>query len=157
MSKTFKNCCGECFNFSPDRTYCTITGLKVTEKDFCSYAVPKETKRTCNICGNPIPKAEDAVIEVRNGKGIRIICPTCIHLMGTCARCVEGPNCVFETSPLNIPKVVSQQIKQGQMIMVQQVKNPARIKETCMKGCCCWDGNDCLKQEGSSCKNYKEV
>jgi hypothetical protein len=47
------------------------------------------------------------------------------------------------------------EIRQGNMIAQQQVQNPERIRQTCQKGCKCWDEEfGCLKSNGC-CGNWK--
>ena len=104
----------------------------------------------CDVCGNWM--TQKSIIAFINEDQTHIICPNCAQKSNTCELCKERIHCEFETSPSGTPKVVQQRSLNG---FVSQSKNPARIDETCKKGCVCWDKeeNYCLRENGT-CKNY---
>lgn len=113
---------------------------------------------TCMYCGNPCPN--DAILSANPTKGAEpawlVMCQRCFSFTKTCALCVEGRSCLFETSDSPLPKQVQQTIRQGNAVIQTIVKNPERIRETCQKSCKCWsDDFGCLKQNGT-CGQYKE-
>lgn len=109
----------------------------------------------CDRCGREIP-ANNLVLTEQNGKMFGI-CGACQTLMGTCHTCVNKTVCEFETSPLQIPPVVMKEIRQGNAVIRQQIKNPDRIRETCQKGCKCFGEEfGCFRQINQTCGNYIE-
>ena len=102
----------------------------------------------CKYCGQ-----EHVAIINEDGSGM---CRKCFSLAGTCHLCENGTLCDFETSPLNLPKQEQKTIRQGNMVVQTVVKNEARIRETCLKNCPCYDPDfGCFKENGT-CGKYKE-
>ena len=105
-----------------------------------------ELPKICSLCGQYIidPGSLDA------DKPEVILCDNCFNLRHKCPSCVEVTDCVFETDPSSIPKVVEQRIQQGPMLQIMQVKNPARIEVTCKTKCKCWDEEyGCMREIGT--------
>lgn len=110
----------------------------------------------CNSCGKPIVDTKSMFCEVFNDQTF-ILCDACNSQVNSCAFCSEAGNCDFNTNPINLPKVVQQQVRQGYTIMTTQIKNPARVAETCAKNCKCWDPiNQTCNKEGEVkwCESY---
>lgn len=104
----------------------------------------------CDYCGNPASS-------IINEDNLKCMCAQCFSMTKTCAMCVEGGKCAFETDPSPLPKQVQKTIRQGNMVLQTVVKNPDRIRETCQFGCICFHEEfGCLKENGT-CGNYKEV
>lgn len=113
--------------------------------------------RKCTKCG-------------RNGAKVlsnkKYFCNECAELFGTCAMCVHGKKCEFNTNLTPIPKVISkrerQQTEMGYVEQVYQMPNPQRIKALCIEmecTCCkeCEDGKfRCMRQFGT-CEKYEEI
>lgn len=113
---------------------------------------PKHTPilAQCSICKNSIlPK--DAIIE---NESSQLLCTRCVQLLNTCACCAFGQNCIFETDPSPIPKVVQKEVRNGNMVYITQVRNPARIEATCAK-CSCYDPEAGCKRELNFCDKYQ--
>ena len=140
-----KKFCETCGILNPRLLKCQLFGHQVNPNaDFCSKHTTK--LMTCEVCGGSMPRA-NAIIEVRNGESIRILCERCSSAMGTCQMCKHGSQCSFETDPSPLPKVVEKVFRQGQVTTVMQIRNPERIEITCKKNCPCYDPeNECLKQ-----------
>jgi hypothetical protein len=87
---------------------------------------------------------------------VKLACGNCGNALGTCATCAQAKSCDFETNPIQIPKQVQKVIRQGNMQMQTVIRNPEREKETCMKGCPCWDSEECvcIRQIGF-CKSWR--
>ena len=103
----------------------------------------------CNYCGF------DAHPSVVNEDG-SIMCANCFNATKTCAMCVHGNSCEFETNPDPTPKQVQQTIRQGNMTLQAIVKNPSRIETFCAGGCPCFNPEfGCLKENGT-CEKYTE-
>ena len=125
---------------------CALSGLKVTETDYCSFH--RGSLSTCAICGSVI--LQDGYIDEGH-----LICPNCFSQITSCRVCRGSLQCAFEEDPSPTPKVISQQIRQGNGIYVTTVRNPERVRETCQKGCKCFDTkNGCLRQNGF-CSNHE--
>lgn len=90
-------------------------------------------------------------------KDYLILCPNCANQLSQCVTCAEMVHCSFETDPINVPKQVQKQIRQGPMVIQSVVRNPEREKVTCAKGCPCWDSvkNSCLRQNSLGCPLWK--
>ena len=97
----------------------------------------------CETCGRPT----DQQILCLDGDVWHILCPNCASQLNSCSFCKKVNTCLFETDPSPLPKMIQKQIRQGPMISVTTEKNPERIRQTCEKGCDCFDPNfDCLRQ-----------
>ena len=136
--------CQTCAIADLEQNRCKLFRHQITPAtDFCSkhhYQL-----FTCELCGAQV-LPETAIFEPKD-EMIRCICRECNSKYGTCALCRNGQTCSFETDPSSLPKVVNQQIRQGHMITVQQIRNPDRIAITCEKGCLCFDTSlGCLRQ-----------
>lgn len=128
-------------------TGCMLTGLQVdSEKDFCSHHTFE--LRQCSICGKGI--LSGAIVS-----GGKLYCSDCAKLIDTCVTCAMQDTCAFDTDPSSLPKAVMKQVRNGNMIMQTQVRNPEREKITC-HNCSCWFDNKCNKtEENYNCEKYK--
>ena len=68
----------------------------------------------------------------------KVICPNCHHSRSVCGSCIHSTTCLFETDPDPMPKVVVQQMRNGNTVIQQQVRNPAREEKFC-KNCKCYN------------------
>ena len=161
--KTTKTC-GQCIHLmhsDQGHHYCRLTSIICDpENDFCSkgYFYNTDNLLICAVCGEPIiPSISRAVIEVVEGQ-VHAFCSSCYeHHLNTCKTCKASCQCDFETNPIKIEKMVQQQVQRGPVIQVFPVKNPERIKETCMKGCGCWnDEQQMCNREVNVCGKYEE-
>ena len=97
----------------------------------------------CETCGRPTQQQ----VLCPDGDNWHILCPNCASQLNTCAFCKKANTCTFETDPSPLPKMVQKQIRQGNMISVTTEMNPERIRQTCEKGCDCFDANfGCMRQ-----------
>lgn len=154
----FHPICGDC-GFRVDQgtdSFCSITKLKVNKDlDSCSKHTPQESMRFCEICGNPF--IEGGIIDLIDGSA-HLICNNCASKLNTCQTCKEVTNCDFETNPSPIQKVIQQQVRQGNMVMMTTVKNPKRIEETCKKNCKCYDEkNECIRENIQFCTSWVAI
>lgn len=156
--------CKQCIHMvhSPQgHDYCKLTSIICDpEKDFCSKGYFNSTDNVpiCAVCGEPIiPSISRAIVEVVEGQ-VRTFCKTCYeHHLNTCKTCKASCQCDFETNPIKIEKMVQKQVQRGPVIQVFPVKNPERIKETCMKGCGCWNNEQQMcNREVNVCGKYEE-
>ena len=109
----------------------------------------------CDRCGREIPANE--LVLYQQGDKMVGICNICEAMMGTCHTCVHKINCAFNTGPSDKPPFVMREIRQGNAVIRQEIKNPDRIRETCQKGCECFGTEfGCLRQINQTCGNYKE-
>lgn len=83
------------------------------------------------------------------------ICPTCFNKMGTCETCINCNNCDLMNDHSESPYIM-QTVRQGPMIIQQQVKNPNLIARHCNKCHCSFDGETCNKDDKDiACNNWK--
>lgn len=143
--------CNSCALTTQDGYHCAITSSEVKPfEDSCSRHT--RTVTFCEICNMPI--LGNKYIELI-GDVFHVICTTCNSKMYTCQLCNKGQECLFLTDPSSIPKMINKTIRQGNMIMQTQVRNPEREKITCHK-CNCWIDDMCQKECGR-CKNFKHT
>lgn len=118
----------------------------------CQFFASRSKLTRCESCGNYMV---DGVL-YQSEKGTKYICKLCASQSGTCDLCNERIHCEFETNPSPTPKVVTKQVQTNIGITVTQVTNPARIEETCKKGCVCWDKeyDACMRKEFATCGKY---
>ena len=111
---------------------------------------------TCDLCkGITTPAA--SYLDLTDPSNPHRVCSNCKQHYGHCPVCIHSVNCLFETDPSPLPKIVQREIRQGNMISVTQVMNPERIRQTCEKDCSCFDReNGCLRQN-NTCANYKMI
>ena len=135
-------------------TMCPIFQEPVNDDDqACRKHISKDSP-VCGFCGALMPGLPEVVV-MEDGTTL-LACHNCGDAIGTCATCAQRSLCDFETSPVQIPKQVQKVIQQGNMRMQTVIRNPEREKETCMKGCPCWDSEECvcLRQIGF-CKAWR--
>jgi hypothetical protein len=104
----------------------------------------------CALCKKPI-NSQDLIFELDLNK---LYCLRCHDLIYTCYNCEYGKSCEFETNSSTLPKMVQAQMRQGNAVMIQTIKNPERIKITCENGCKCWNAEECVcvKEESVNCR-----
>lgn len=102
----------------------------------------------CSLCGRP---AQQLFIDVKTKT---IYCGHCAPHISHCPTCANLKTCLFETDPSPAPKLIQKQIKQGNMIMTTQVKNPDRIRITCQTGCPCFSNENTCLREFNHCGSY---
>ena len=147
--------CGECALKKLSNGACAVFHQTFPDDQ---PACPQYTKTlfTCKICGASTIKPDLVVEKGEYGKtSCYTVCQDCSSKSGTCATCNRQSICSFQTDPSPIPQVVNKEFRQGNMITVTQVPNPARIEITCKKNCTCFDAEiGCLKQF-NNCKEWK--
>jgi hypothetical protein len=139
--------CKSCGLLNPKDSVCILLKRAVDpEKDFCSSF--QSQNYICARC-NKITLAP-----IINKDGAQILCQKCAGELGTCATCNNSNVCSFETSSSSTPKVIQQKVQTPMGEAINQTKNPARIEETCKKGCECYkEDYGCLK-ENNHCGNW---
>lgn len=133
---------------------CPVFQEKVNDNDTACRKYIGHDSDKCSFCGSLMPgKAEIVIME--DGTTV-LSCGNCANQLGNCATCAEVRSCDFETNPVNIPKQIPKVIRQGNMQMQTIIRNPEREKATCMKGCKCWDEENCVcrRQNGSGCGGW---
>lgn len=147
--------CDDCLVQKQAGGMCPIFGEKVNPADRACRKYIGHDSPKCDMCGALMPGKPEVVI-MEDGDTI-ISCGNCAAIIGMCGTCSERTKCDFETSPINIPKQVQKVVRQGNMQMQTVIRNPEREKETCMKGCPCWDSEECicLRQSAGSCKAWR--
>ena len=108
---------------------------------------------TCALCGNQAYKLPTVLIS--SEKPPLLICERCNSLRGNCILCISARTCPFETDPSPIPKTIQKQFRNGPMISVTEVKNPARIDITCKTSCPCFSEDFGCMKEYNTCGKYE--
>ena len=131
---------------------CGLTGIPVTDADFCSKH--QKELELCEICGGPIVGKP---VIVPDDDKFHLVCGKCSKDLTGCTTCDQRHYCDFETNPSPIPKTVRRVFQKGPMQTVTEVINPERIRETCEKNCRCFDPEfGCGKQIGFCIKQLIE-
>ena len=143
--------CKECAYFDDMR--CKISGQPAISHNIACASFSSQ-RYECDVCHRQIHHTE----VIYDSKSNKIVCSDCCNRLSTCDNCHNGNICLFETDPSPLPKQVQKQIRQGNMIGQTIIKNPDRVRETCQKGCPCWDTEteSCNKQL-RYCANIQEV
>lgn len=149
--------CKNCVYVTSDAV-CALNHHAVNpEGQSCQCFTDKKSIYRCDICGNPTINPIIYQAEIYQDDSVqKYICSSCSSTSGTCDFCKQRFQCEFETNPSPLPKKVIKQIQRGPAVMQTEVMNPDRIKETCMKGCPCWDEKEqyCLR-ENRTCGRYE--
>ena len=147
--------CGDCLIMRQNQGICPVFQEKMNPTEQSCHKYIGHDSPQCDFCGTLMP-FESAEIVIMD-EGIRLACSRCGNSLGTCATCAQAKVCDFETNPINIPKQIPRVIRQGNMQMQTVIRNPEREKETCMKGCPCWDEENCMcLREVGMCKSWRE-
>ena len=102
----------------------------------------------CEICGNHI-LAEKHWYGA--GNTFHQTCARCGNAIreNACQVCVNGSYCAFQQdTSCTLPPVITTQHRQGNSVIQMQQKNPARIEQTCAKGCKCFMNDTCMREVG---------
>lgn len=145
--------CKNCAMKDPNANICNLTKWEIKpETDGCPQFIDADHLAVCASCGVTGP--ESAFIYLTDKKVF--VCPQCQAALGTCEGCGEARFCEYETNASPLPKLIPRQVRQGNMIMTTQVRNPEREKITCQAGCKCYNIDwGCLRADGC-CGNYNE-
>lgn len=150
-----KKLCKTCGYLHPQQPICQLRGEQVDPNaDFCSKHQEIYEVETCAICGRPIYNI-NLLLDVQEDGSVRYLHFACGKALNTCATCANSQACEFDTNPDPMPKVVMQTVRQGNMVMQTQVRNPDRINKLCLK-CNCYKDGFCCK-EYNCCSNYSEM
>ena len=148
--------CGKCLiRQQAGNGFCPVFQEKVEDgASACRKYIGHDSAK-CDFCGALMPGKPQVVI-MEDGTVLQS-CAKCGDSIGTCATCAQAKLCGFETNPIQIPKQVQKVVQQGNMRMQTVIRNPEREKETCMKGCPCWDEDTftCLRQSVGCCKSWR--
>ena len=147
--------CSTCRLATLSQHKCQLTGLPITADDYCSRHTT-EPLGTCYSCHRAL--LPEGTILVKGNDVYLTFCQECASKLSSCAFCFKAEACEFETNPDPMPKVTIQQMRQGNMVMQTQVKNPERIKKFC-PSCRCWNTEEevCFKEYGIGCNTHESV
>ena len=107
----------------------------------------------CGLCGKALLRDQ----LVWDNELATTICKEHAPLLRTCFSCRNLAQCLYETDPSPLPKVILRTIQQGNMQVQTQTRNPEREEITCKKCPCyheefgCWRTID---QSFCHTKNY---
>lgn len=136
------NTCRTCGLADLRQNVCRVNGSAIEpDKDFCS----KHNKNpvVCEYCNSLTLQP----FFVQDGDNWHCICNNCRVKLSSCSFCQNANICSFETDPSDLPKMVQQQIRQGNQVMITTVKNPSRVAITCQNNCRCFNQDfGCMRQ-----------
>jgi hypothetical protein len=90
------------------------------------------------------------------------MCPRCANAP-RCSTCIHSYCAFQQDTNCQEPPMVMRQMRQGNMIVQQQVMNPKRVEATCRQGCPCFnedgldDGSFCRRQDECGCEKYHTI
>ena len=134
---------------------CPVFQADMTGKDGCP--VFQSELHICSICGNPI--IGSVYLEHDENMNWHEMCINCVKAP-YCQTCVNSYCAFQEDTHCPEPPTVMHQMRQGNMIVQQQVMNPKRVEATCRQGCPCFnedgldDGSFCKRQDECGCEKY---
>jgi hypothetical protein len=144
MSKT----CGTCALQKQNGGICPLFGEHF-EDHLAACPKHQEELKLCDVCG---AITLDPILNLDDNK---YWCSQCQTQKYHCVTCNRGKECVFQTDPSPIPKIINKEIRQGNMIAVTQIPNPERVEKTCKINCACFDAKlGCLKQN-NYCEKWR--
>lgn len=150
--------CDTCVFKTMQNGACPIFNADMTGKDGCPYR--STNLHICDICGNPI--IGKSILEMDENGVWHEMCLQCANAP-LCRNCAHS-HCAFqEDTNCPEPHMVMRQMRQGNMIVQQQVMNPKRIEATCRQGCPCFnengldDGSFCMRQFDCGCNKYHAI
>ena len=144
--------CGNCAFWKQGGSICPFYKTSMPEDEHCPMFA--KTINECSICGQVTLKLP---ILQYDGNEVLQYCETCAEYLGACPTCTLGLQCAFEQdTSVKIPPYIMQTIRQGNMTIQQQSKNPDRIEATCKK-CPCFNSSEnyCFK-EFNCCDNWHQ-
>lgn len=145
--------CGNCAYWKQGGTLCPFFKVNTPEDEHCPMF--RTTLINCNLCGNIVPKLP--ILEIIGNQTFEF-CDNCMKYSGLCPTCTFGQFCAFEQdASVKEPPYITQTFRQGNTVIQQQTKNPARIEATCKK-CKCFDAeyNSCLR-DFNCCGNWSFI
>lgn len=147
--------CDECAFKTMRNGGCPVFNADMSGKDGCPYF--QKDLHTCSICGQPI--IGQIVLEEDKNEKWHEMCMSCASAE-CCKTCIHQYCAFRQDSNCPEPLAVMQQIRQGNMVVQQQVINPKRVEATCRQGCPCFnedgldDGSFCSREHGCGCDKY---
>ena len=135
--------CATCAIRHPQTLVCQLTNQPKKDDDFCSNH--QEELDRCDLCHD---LAIPLLCFPTEGR-YYFLCQSCFRSLSTCRMCASGKHCAFEADT-TLPKQVMQTVRQGNMVMQTQVRNPELVNKTCKAGCKCYDnaGQYCRREDG---------
>jgi hypothetical protein len=128
----------------------------MTGKQGCPYHTIE--LQICDMCGSAM--LEKAILEMDKNGEWHQMCGKCASAPA-CQTCIHQYCAFQQDTNCQEPPMVMRQIRQGNMVVQQQVMNPKRVEATCRQGCPCFneDGLDtgtfCGRQGDSfGCSKY---
>lgn len=146
--------CIYCALYQQNGNKCPIFAQDVSMERGC----PMFTNRLnpCDICKKHIGDVVNVYVE---DDIVHCVCGQCDSAISNqpCQVCESIRYCAFQQDQsCQLPPFITVQQRQGNAIMQMQQKNPDRIKETCIKGCSCYNQelDECMRECGG-CANLK--
>lgn len=140
------------------RKNCDVCSF-LNEQNVCFIERVVKTDPSHSLCGNyrnSVPRCDACGLLTTNGiltetkQGWITLCQSCYEKLDTCTMCKTI--CGVQNDTSGIPKVIPQQIQQGNMIFQTNALNPALTEKYC-PSCKCYINNKCMRDKGK-CQNY---
>ena len=143
--------CKNCALKDPNVNVCMLTKWEIDpEIDNCPQYI--NHFESCRICGAKGPAKAFIYVDAYED----FVCPNCYEKIYTCEMCGAASVCAFLDDQSGVPKAVPRQVRQGNMIITTEIRNPALEEKTCKAGCPCYNIEyGCQRAEGC-CANYQE-
>mgnify|MGYP003556996561 CR=1 FL=1 len=131
---------------------CILNNRSRHKEDSCP-----EFKKYLNVCDSCGKEHIQTFLYSWDNKNYIKLCGSCFQATSTCGLCVNGCTCAFEQDLSPIPKQITKNIRQGNMMIQTTVKNPERVDKFCVN-CHCFNvkENTCNKEFGH-CGNQKPI
>lgn len=152
----FKYLCRTCRQqgtFRDGSPGCGKFNIKIDpNKDFCAWHENEDTP-SCSFCGE-----HEGLYLIYLDESWHYICANHHKVLYTCQACAHNQECGFQNDH-SAPPYVMRQVRQGNMVIQQQVKNPKLIARHCPTCKCSFgNNNDCFKETCSNepgCPNWQ--
>lgn len=151
--------CKDCALRDSTQNVCLLTRTPVDPlRDFCSHFT-KELL-TCELCGQVFLPPGVWFYNNPEDENMRLICPDCNQKISTCGTCVYNSGCLFKQPNFcpEEPEMITETIRQGNMILQRTIPNIKRIHKVCPQcNCFCEIDNQiyCARNNFGTCNNYK--
>lgn len=141
------NFCQNCVHYDKSQSACLLYRVHKKETGYCDEHLTTYTAE-CHLCRQPI--AKDVYYLLENGEFYPCH-PECAANSVSCQFCKKFCNCNFKNPNYmpEIPIMIDQTVRQGNMVMQTQAPNPERLK--ICKECHCYHNDTCFRDTFGRC------
>ena len=147
--------CQNCGYLSSDKQGCLLLNIRIVDHKKCDFFTyrPKQ----CDVCGRLLPPQTRAWLEKLPDGNYALVCDECFAQIGQCAICAKAhEECAFLEAAryLGVPTMSQKVVRQGNMQMIKQEKNPQVVEQAC-PNCGCYKNNICLREQNVGCESFQ--